>query len=513
LLQNQGFQPIQKAHKRTMKNKSATGQSGKGMAKVLKTLATFEKSGMPGKFGKPAAGGSESAASRYPKTDSRHWQAKVFKPVFVENGKRCEVKTYSVRMQWQSRRISFPLLSGNIEAAATRAAKIYKSLQTRGWEATLKEFSPTHGKPERASLTVGEFLVHVEKVAAIRPLTLADYMRAFRRIVADLEGIKEDVDHDGKAKSRYNYRSGGGRQSWAEKVHAVQLAKITPARIQQWKIAYAARAGGDPLKEKSARTSANSYLRMAKSLFSKRVLPHLSHLKLPAILPFDGVELYKEADMRYSSKIDAGELLRAGLEELAMREPEQWKILLLALGAGLRRGEINGLLWRQVDFERGLIRIETTEVFSPKSAKSAGNVEIDAEFVAMLRGYHAIAKSDFVIEAEVAAKPGAKYPHVRAEPVFTALCQWLRSKGVEGLRPIHTMRKEFGSLICQQAGLYAASRALRHADVGITARHYLDQKDRVTVGLGAMLKPENVTEMESGNTKRKSKNPKKAHSA
>lgn len=481
-----------------MKNTRETRQSGKEMAKGKSTFATFEK---------------KAESPKYSKSDSRYWQAKVFKPVYLEDGERREVKTYSVRMQWQGRRFSFPLLSGNLEAAATRAAKIYKSLHLRGWEPTLKEFSPTHGKPERESLTVGEFLDQVGKVAAIRPRTLADYMRTFRRIVADLEGIKEDVDHDGKVKSRFNYRSGGGRQTWVERVHAVELAKITPARIQQWKIAFVNLAVGDPLKEKSARNSANAYLRMAKGLFSKKILPHLGHLKLPARLPFDGVELFPESDMRYSSKIDAGELMRAGQEDLAMREPEQWKILLLSLGAGLRRGEINALLWRQVDFDRGVIRIETTAYFQPKSVKSAGDVEIDPELVAILRGYKAIAKTDFVIEADVDAKPGAKYSHLRAEPVFNALCKWLRSKGVEGLRPIHTMRKEFGSLICKEAGLYAASRALRHADVGITAKHYLDQKERVTVGLGAMLRPANVTTMESGKTKRKAKKPEGARTA
>ena len=478
-----------------MKNTKETRQNGKGMANGFAILP---------KSGKRISGdGIEGAAAKYPKTDSRYWRAKVYKPVVVEDGKRREVEHYTARLSWMGKRQSFPLGSGNLDAAATLAVKIYKSLQTRGWEPTLKDFSPTHGKPERETvLTVGLFLEEVAKVATIRPRTLGDYRRTFRRIVADLEGIHEDTDHDGKKKSRFNYRPGGGRETWVERVHAVRLASITPARIQQWKIAFVNRAVGDPLKEKSAETSANSYLRMAKGLFSKKVLSHLDHLQLPTRLPFDGVELYKEGDMRYSSRIDAGELMRAGQDELAMQEPEQWKILLLALGAGLRRGEINALLWRQVDFARGVIRIETTEVFRPKSAKSTGDVEIDAELVAILRGYHSIAKGDFVIEAEAPARPGASYPTVRAEPVFKGLCQWLRKNGVEGLRPLHTMRKEFGSLVCQQAGLYAASRALRHADVGITARHYLDTKERVTVGLGALLRPANVTPMKGGKAKK-----------
>jgi integrase len=409
--------------------------------------------------------------AKFAKTDVRYWRSKVFKPFYVEAGKRCQVEHYSVRMQWQGKRQSFPCLSGNLEAAATRAKKIFMSLQDRGWEATLKEFSPTHGKPERGVLTVGEYIAEVAKVTETKPRTLADYARTFRRIVADIMGIEEDTDHDGKPKSRFNYRPGGGRQTWVERVHAVELEKITPARVEVWKSGFVNRVVGDPLKKRSARTSANSNLRMAKGLFSKDVIARLDYLKLPQILPFDGVKGFKAEDMRYSSKFDPIALIRAGQDELAERAPEQWKILLLALGAGLRRGEINALLWRQVDFERGVIRIETTEVFKPKSAKSSGAVMIDAELVAILRGFRAKATGEYVIEADRPAKPDASYSHLRAEPVFTALCRWLRTKGVEGLRPIHTMRKEFGSLVCQQAGLYAASRALRHADVGITARH------------------------------------------
>ena len=52
---------------------------------------------------------------------------------------------------------------------------------------------------------------------------------------------------------------------------------------------------------------------------------------------------------------------------------------------------------------------------------------------------------------------------------------------------MHQLRKLFGSLICDQFGIYAASRALRHADVSITAKHYVAKRAKVAVQLGAML--------------------------
>ena len=61
--------------------------------------------------------------------------------------------------------------------------------------------------------------------------------------------------------------------------------------------------------------------------------------------------------------------------------------MLLALAAGLRRGEIDSLAWPQIDFKRDLIRIEATESASLKTADSRGEVPIDPEVVPILRGF------------------------------------------------------------------------------------------------------------------------------
>jgi hypothetical protein len=54
--------------------------------------------------------------------------------------------------------------------------------------------------------------------------------------------------------------------------------------------------------------------------------------------------------------------------------------------------------------------------------------------------------------------------------------------------PLHSLRKEFGSRVAAEHGIYAASRLLRHADITTTAQYYLDKKKRVTSGLGRLLK-------------------------
>ena len=101
---------------------------------------------------------------------------------------------------------------------------------------------------------------------------------------------------------------------------------------------------------------------------------------------------------------------------------------------------------------------------------------------------------------ETASVPwGRRY---RCRAVFAQLNDWLRSQGVTARRAIHELRKEAGSIVATQSGIHAASRFLRHADIAITAAHYADHKERITVPLGALLKPGNVADMPQATERR-----------
>jgi integrase len=166
------------------------------------------------------------------------------------------------------------------------------------------------------------------------------------------------------------------------------------------------------------------------------------------------------------------------------------------------RNEIDKLQWPAFHWKDGIIRVETTEHLTPKTPDSAGDVSIDKELVALFLGWHAKATGLFVIEADAEPRTDTSYTHYRAQPHFDALIKWLRAKGVTAIKPLHEMRKEFGSQLCAKYGIYAASRMLRHADIAITAQHYVDQKEHVTFGMGNLLAmPDNVTPMpQSGGT-------------
>lgn len=407
------------------------------------------------------------------KTDVKYWQRTVVRASYISDGQKRRVEDWSVKIQHAGRRETFPLGTPNKTAAAAKARDIYLCLLGKGWDAARAQFKKK--RPSSGSVvTIGEFIDSARQKFGGRSKTFEDYARAFRTIVAGIFGV------DG-GNEKYDYRS-GGRDRWLEKIHKIKLSEVTPERVQKWKIAFI-RAGHDPIRNRAARISVNSLMRQAKSLFAHDLLRFVL-VELGLVKPFDGVKFEPRQSMRYQSGFDIEKLIQQAQEELPV---EQFKIFLLASMAGLRRNEIDKLPWPAFRWEAGLIRIEATEHFSPKSEDSIGDVEVDAELLAVFRGYHARATGEFVIESSIAPRAGTGYSHYRCQELFDALVQWLRAHGVDTTTPLHTLRKEFGSQICARDGIYAASTALRHADIAITSQHYLDKKRRVTVGLGGLL--------------------------
>jgi hypothetical protein len=119
---------------------------------------------------------------------------------------------------------------------------------------------------------------------------------------------------------------------------------------------------------------------------------------------------------------------------------------------------------------------------------------VDPELIELFSGYHARRKGEFVVESGFAPPPfDAPYGVYRCRDHFRTLLTWLRSKGVNSGRPLHTLRKEFGSQINARYGLAAAREMLRHANIHVTAAHYVENKHRSVLGFGHLLAPSERT--------------------
>ena len=314
--------------------------------------------------------------TKFAKTDMRYWEQKV---AFQTPASR----TYSVQIQHANQRAWIGLAKANRAQAAFEARKLYLELKANGWEETIARRRKPDA-PKRIGTTISDYVDAVRNNTALFPRTIESYNQALRRIAADVHKLAS-----------------------ARKAHGVKLSTLTSERIEAWRIDFVRRKSVNPLAEKSARVSANSFIMSARALFSKDVVARIKGLvEVPEPLPFAGVKAEGVRAPRYRSTFDIVQLLESARAELAAVCPEQFKIFLLAAMAGLRRHEIDLLPWSAFRFNENMIRIEATEFFRPKSEGSEGDVLVDPELMEVFRGYHARATGEFVIESDGEPQPG-----------------------------------------------------------------------------------------------------------
>lgn len=177
-------------------------------------------------------------------------------------------------------------------------------------------------------------------------------------------------------------------------------------------------------------------------------------------------------------------------EPLQQNDPDAWKVILLALGAGLRRAEIDALRWPQINFKTSLLRVCSYGPFETKTEDSEDDVFVDQGLLDELKKFHANDTTDFVVAPKLMLAGSTAAQYYRCQPVFIRVTAWLRKQGIKGDKPLHTLRKEFGSIICASADIYTASRQLRHSNLSTTAAYYLDNRRRVSVPLATLLADE-----------------------
>jgi integrase len=224
-------------------------------------------------------------------------------------------------------------------------------------------------------------------------------------------------------------------------------------------------------------------------LFSRKALKRLKEkgVNLPSPLPFEGVELEEQGNTKYRSTFDPRVLLQEAKKELQEKDIDAWAVILLGLGAGLRRKEIDGLCWGQLDFQRSEIYVFNHEGFQAKTDDSEGKIYVDPGLMAELLRLKDKEVTAYVVESATPGRLVGASQYYRAEQTFEKVTTWLRAHGVTGDKPLHSLRKEFGSIICESADIHTASRQLRHANLATTAAFYTDHRRRVAVPVGALL--------------------------
>ena len=359
------------------------------------------------------------------------------------------------------------LNSSNLTEASKRAAGFWKSLQQHGsWDEAMKSIGRV--APTRSgSVLVGEWLhSYLGNIAmlGVRRKTATLYAFSLRNLAATV------CDIDSKSMPR---------KVWREKVEQIKLSDLSARAID---LAIGKRLRG--LTDAAAKKSLANYhikLRNARNLFSDRAI-ELSQLPLSAC-PFGDYAIITKKPRRFRSQVDIKSILIKASE----LPSSQRLIVTLAACCGLRRSEIDTLTWNQVDLgsDEPSVRIALTEYFHPKSESSSRSIPLAESVRDLLRESRQMhPESIFVIESsEDSVNAGSAHYKLRASDEFGEVYKWLRGQGIDSPQPLHSLRKEFGSMVNQRGGIVAAMEMLGHSNISTTAGIYVEHRKTVTVGL------------------------------
>jgi integrase len=180
--------------------------------------------------------------------------------------------------------------------------------------------------------------------------------------------------------------------------------------------------------------------------------------KLRADNPARGVRRFKDRKCeRFLSPSELGRL-GAALEAMEAEGAHPYGIAIIRLLAftGARRSEIEGLRWREIDFDRGLLRLEDSKTGQKTLTLSPGAA-------AILAGVSRVAGSDFVFPA---ASGGDHYQG--------AAKVWIKARALAGLEDVrlHDLRHTFASFGAGGGfGLPVIGALLGHRNATTTQRY------------------------------------------
>jgi integrase len=181
--------------------------------------------------------------------------------------------------------------------------------------------------------------------------------------------------------------------------------------------------------------------------------------------------------------------------------------LKLALGLGMRQGEVLGLQWSDIDFDEGILRVQRTisydsilqmdgrstytlSVKPPKTRNSRRDLKLADELLAMLRERlgdqltNEHTAPNYVFHCK-SGKPLA------ASSVRKQYRKMIQENGLRYVR-MHDLRHSFATILLDQSGgnLSGVSRALGHSNVSVTLDvygHSAGVAEQATAKMGAML--------------------------
>lgn len=407
-----------------------------------------------------------------PKSGLKAWRDRVKKSTKAFRGANGDGREYVIRLQVAGKRRYAELGTSDLDEAAKRARSFYFDVQSIGWNAATQKLHPARPIPVGSAdrLTIGEYTAAVKQIWTGRELTYWESCAKLRRLVAL---VLQMFPQPGE-----RWRGPKAEETpWQKRINAVSVSALTPDAVSKTMDDYVRSRGSDADTQLAAKHTINSLVRNARALFSRRLIVPRLNIVVPAVLPFDGVKLLKErmGEFRFKRDVDVHRLIKQAHSELPQQHPNLFVVFLLALGAGLRRNEVDKLRWREVVHIAEQVEIIKTDVFEPKAYASLRKVRLPREFYQTILDFRGDAGLDtFVVSPTRPVVLNVRRRVYRCDADFRALNAWLEEKGIRprDKKKIHALRKHFGDVICSTYGIYKAAAALGHQKVSTTERFY-----------------------------------------
>lgn len=334
-------------------------------------------------------------------------------------------------------------------------------------------------RPKKIStldITIGDHLnfVWANKASFDMKLkTLQDYEACLIRLVGVGMAQREGSDDPTAVISKHA----------KERIRRKPLSRLSLLLVESYKQSALDVADEEGRSEKSAKRSANSYIRQAKALFSKKIrnLAKASGIKLPDLTDFLDSNGYSGVKVRYQLPNDA--LIKKTFEHLADpgKAPPRdvYVAILLALFAGARKSEVIRArpAWLTEANKKPGIDLKETKNGLPRF------VPLPSRVFSWLRRNTPPENAYFI--------QGTKT--YRTADVYKAANAWLRGLGWDRGKHFHELRKLFGSMIATTEGMEKAKNLLDHESIRTTEEHYAN----TTMGPGIVALWENFNPVRS----------------
>lgn len=276
------------------------------------------------------------------------------------------------------------------------------------------------------------------------------------------------------------------RKHIAPHLGRVQLQKLTPLAIQQF---YASKLQEGRLDGKGKTLSPNTVRHIHRVLH--KALNAAVKLQLIPRNPCDAVEPPKpvKKEARYWTPEEAARFLEA------IQEDRLYALFYVALGTGLRRGELLGLRWQDVDLNEGRLTVRQeivrkskgTLVKAPKTEKSRATISLSRGVVEVLKKHKARQAQERLLMGDQYHDSGLVFTTFEGKPLdpsyisgdyFGKLIEKAKVRKIN----FHALRHTHATILASQGvPLKVVSERLRHSSVAITGdiySHVFAQMDR-----------------------------------